>query len=260
MRIGTHLNMFFLWNLSFLTRSSSCLFIFYTSNFISSLNFLILHLSCIFMIFLVWFRFSIEWSKIEPQPGTSSHFQHSFHGRTQKEIEEGNIWYLLYGIQKLRDKFWGVYDNATVEHYHKVIDALIDAGIEPMITLHHFTEPLWFDSLGGFERMENIDLFVRFCTFVFREYHTKVKKWCTINEPSIYSMSILLFFFILTSNINIESKHISNLMWQCWWIMCFWIEGLDIIWGYFLQERKIWHWLFSYNEISSRHMFVFIIH
>jgi beta-glucosidase len=96
------------------------------------------------------YRFSIEWSKIEPQQG--------------------------------------VYDKSAVEHYHNVIDALINAGIEPMVTLHHFTEPIWFDALGGFERTENIDIFVKFCTFVFEEYHTKVKKWCTINEPSIYSM------------------------------------------------------------------------
>ena len=38
--------------------------------------------------------------------------------------------------------------------YHAMVDAIIDAGMEPMITLHHFTNPLWFEDMGGFEPEE----------------------------------------------------------------------------------------------------------
>lgn len=109
----------------------------------------------------------------------------------------------------------GYFDNDTVTHYHKVIDALKEAHIEPMITLHHFTEPLWFTELGGFQKMENIEFFVRFCKFVFTEYQSKVKKWCTINEPSIYSMyplsplslSSLSFVFLSSFSRSLFPSH-----------------------------------------------------
>ncbi|MCA9661557.1 MAG: glycoside hydrolase family 1 protein [Myxococcales bacterium] len=96
------------------------------------------------------YRFSVEWSKIEPREGD--------------------------------------YNDAAIAHYHAVIDALIDAGIEPVITLHHFTHPQWFDDRGGFERAVNIDHIVRFSERMFREYGGKVRRWCTINEPSVVAM------------------------------------------------------------------------
>ena len=54
-----------------------------------------------------------------------------------------------------------------------------------MLTLHHFTHPLWFDRLGAFEKEENIPVFVSFCERVFKEYSGRVNLWCTINEPAV---------------------------------------------------------------------------
>ena len=96
------------------------------------------------------YRFSIEWSRVEPEEGR--------------------------------------FDEATIAHYHDMIDALIAAGIQPMITLHHFTNPLWFEDKGGFEPEENIELFVRFSKRMFEEYGSKVKRWCTINECGPYAV------------------------------------------------------------------------
>jgi beta-glucosidase len=96
------------------------------------------------------YRFSIEWSRVEPRPGE--------------------------------------FDPEAIAHYHDVIETLIDAGIEPMITLHHFTNPLWFEDRGGFEEEENIALFVRFSTRMFEEYGERVKRWCTINESGPYAV------------------------------------------------------------------------
>jgi beta-glucosidase/6-phospho-beta-glucosidase/beta-galactosidase len=39
-----------------------------------------------------------------------------------------------------------------------------------MITFHHFTQPQWFDALGGFEKKANIPIFRDFCLRVFQEY------------------------------------------------------------------------------------------
>ena len=66
-----------------------------------------------------------------------------------------------------------------------MIDALIENNIIPVLTLHHFTHPLWFDKLGAFEKEDNISIFVSFCQRVFNEYSKKVDYWCTINEPAV---------------------------------------------------------------------------
>lgn len=95
------------------------------------------------------YRFSLEWSRLEPSPG--------------------------------------VWDEAAIAHYHALIDALRAAGLEPMVTLHHFTHPLWFEDLGSFEKEENLAHFVRFSERMFREYGAKVRLWCTINEPAVFA-------------------------------------------------------------------------
>ncbi|MBT4317996.1 MAG: glycoside hydrolase family 1 protein [Candidatus Marinimicrobia bacterium] len=95
------------------------------------------------------YRFSVEWSKIEPEEG--------------------------------------LFSKKAIQHYQEVCDALLSAGIKPVITLHHFTNPLWFEDLGAFEKEENIKYFTRFSEFVFEELNAKVDKWCTINEPAVYT-------------------------------------------------------------------------
>ena len=59
------------------------------------------------------YRFSIEWSRIEPQKG--------------------------------------FYDLEALSHYRKMCEALINGGITPVVTLHHFTHPIWFEDMGAFE-------------------------------------------------------------------------------------------------------------
>ncbi len=93
------------------------------------------------------YRFSVEWSKIEPENGR--------------------------------------FDEAVIKHYANIIDAIIAAGIEPVLTLYHFTHPIWFRKLGGFEKAGNIDIFQRFCERVFEEFSDRVPKWCTINEIEV---------------------------------------------------------------------------
>ena len=95
------------------------------------------------------YRFSMEWSKIEPSEG--------------------------------------VIDSSALRHYHEVCAALLVAGIKPVVTLHHFTHPLWFEARGAFEREENIAAFVRFSELLFREFHEQVEVWCTLNEPEVFA-------------------------------------------------------------------------
>lgn len=94
------------------------------------------------------YRFSVEWSRIEPQEG--------------------------------------VFDTIALRHYQDVCDSLIASGIVPMVTLHHFTNPIWFEKKGAFEKKENVADFVRFTEVVYLALRDRVQLWCTINEPAVY--------------------------------------------------------------------------
>jgi len=90
-------------------------------------------------------RLSVEWSRIEPRQGE--------------------------------------WDQAALERYRQMLRALCERGIEPMVTLHHFTHPLWFAGQGGWERDDAVDLFGRYVTQVCSALGEFTSLWCTINEP-----------------------------------------------------------------------------
>ncbi|HWP24700.1 MAG TPA: glycoside hydrolase family 1 protein [Candidatus Binatia bacterium] len=93
-------------------------------------------------------RFSIEWSRIEPKEG--------------------------------------VWDDAALRHYCDVVRALRERGIEPIVTLHHFTNPAWFARRGGWLRRDAAKLFARYATHVCQALGKQVVYWVTINEPIVY--------------------------------------------------------------------------
>jgi len=92
-------------------------------------------------------RFSIEWSRIEPTRGK--------------------------------------FDTSQINHYEKMIDALRARNIEPIVTLHHFTLPIWLAKEGGWAHPESVAYFVRYAEMVTRLLDKKVKWWITINEPLV---------------------------------------------------------------------------
>lgn len=94
------------------------------------------------------FRFSIEWSKIEPKPG--------------------------------------IINQEALAHYEDVCKELVSAGIKPLVTLHHYTSPAWFALKGGFEEEDNVTHFVNFATIVFERLHPYVHAWLTFNSPTSY--------------------------------------------------------------------------
>jgi beta-glucosidase len=94
-------------------------------------------------------RLSIEWSRIEPQPGE--------------------------------------FDDAALARYAEMLQGLHARGIEPMVTLHHFTNPLWLADDGGWENPETVDRFACFARRVVEALGQHCDLWCTINEPNVYS-------------------------------------------------------------------------
>jgi beta-glucosidase len=94
-------------------------------------------------------RLSVEWSRIEPGEGR--------------------------------------WDSEAIERYRAMLTDLHKRRIKPMVTLHHFTEPLWFADRDGFANEHNIHFFVRYVTHVVQHLHDLCDFWITINEPNVYT-------------------------------------------------------------------------
>ena len=93
------------------------------------------------------YRFSVEWARVEPA--------------------EGQV------------------DPAALEHYRGVVESVRSAGMTPMVTLNHFTLPLWVAKKGGWLSAEVPALFARYCRRVVETFGESVDWYCTINEPGI---------------------------------------------------------------------------
>jgi beta-glucosidase len=88
---------------------------------------------------------------------------------------------------KLQREPLGNFDPETKQHYHSLLQQLKSRGVNIMMVLHHFTNPLWFAKRGGWEREENIALWVDFCQKVVDEYGHYISYWNTFNEPNVYA-------------------------------------------------------------------------
>jgi beta-glucosidase len=95
-------------------------------------------------------RLSIEWSRIEP--------------------EEGH------------------WDSAAIDRYRAMLSNLRRRYMVPIVTLHHFTEPLWFTERGGFTNAANSAFFVRYVKYVVSHLQDLCDFWITFNEPNVYAV------------------------------------------------------------------------
>lgn len=93
------------------------------------------------------YRFSIEWARIEPVKGE--------------------------------------FDEKEIEHYRKVLECCKKYGIEPVVTLLHFTSPKWLIEKGGWENEETIGLFADYCKYVVERLGSYMHYICTINEANM---------------------------------------------------------------------------
>jgi len=94
-------------------------------------------------------RMSLEWSRIEPEAGKFS--------------------------------------EEAMNHYRDEIQQLLACNIEPLITLHHFSDPLWFQDIGGWKTPGNSELFVEYVRYVVENLGDLVSEWITFNEPNVYT-------------------------------------------------------------------------
>ncbi|CAF4860889.1 unnamed protein product [Pieris macdunnoughi] len=82
--------------------------------------------------------------------------------------------------------YTNVTNRAGIEYYNRLIDGLLEAGIEPMVTLFHWDLPVDLQLRGGWNVPESISLFVDYADFVMSQYADRVRYWLTMNEVRIY--------------------------------------------------------------------------
>jgi beta-glucosidase len=88
---------------------------------------------------------------------------------------------------KLQREPFGELHRASAQEYHTFLQDLNGKGVSIMMVLHHFTNPLWFSKLNGWEKEENIPLWIDFAKKVVDEFGQYVSYWNTFNEPNVYA-------------------------------------------------------------------------
>jgi beta-glucosidase len=93
------------------------------------------------------YRFSVEWSRVEPVAGQFS--------------------------------------GAALDHYEAAVDRCVELGLAPVVTLNHFTCPHWFAKRGGWLDRESAELFARYCDRVAERFGDRIAYAVTLNEPNL---------------------------------------------------------------------------
>jgi len=82
----------------------------------------------------------------------------------------------------------GIFDSQAIERYRRMLAALIGRGIRPIVCLHHFAHPVWFEKKGAFLSGDCVADFSRFVKFTVSELSDHCNDWLTFNEPNIYGI------------------------------------------------------------------------
>jgi beta-glucosidase len=82
----------------------------------------------------------------------------------------------------------GRLNQPGLDHYDRLLDALLEHGIEPVVTLYHWDLPQALQDRGGWPARETVDAFVEYATRCFAAYGDRVRRWVTINEPWVHGV------------------------------------------------------------------------
>jgi beta-glucosidase len=81
-----------------------------------------------------------------------------------------------------------LHDPRGVAHYDRLIDGLLERGIEPLVTLYHWDLPQSLEDEGGWLNRNTVERFAEYAATCFDAYGDRVRRWITINEPWIVGL------------------------------------------------------------------------
>ena len=83
----------------------------------------------------------------------------------------------------------GRFDDEALARIKEELMLMIGMGIRPLLTLHHFSDPMWFAAKGGWEKYDNVRFFLIFVEHVVQTVGHLVSEYITINEPNEYAFN-----------------------------------------------------------------------
>jgi beta-glucosidase len=83
----------------------------------------------------------------------------------------------------------GIFDEKVLDQYDRMIDYLIQLKIEPMLTIHHFTHPIWFHAKTPWHHPASIDSYSKFVEKLIQRFGEKIKLYITFNEPVVWALA-----------------------------------------------------------------------
>ncbi|XP_062389584.1 lactase/phlorizin hydrolase-like [Sardina pilchardus] len=102
-----------------------------------------------------------------------------------KSLKVGHYRLSISWPRVLPDGTTGKINEAGLNFYHRLIDALLAANIQPQVTLYHWDLPQALQDQGGWENEKSVDWFRDYAQLMFTRIGPKVKFWITFNEPYI---------------------------------------------------------------------------
>jgi len=122
------------------------------------------------------YRFSLEWPRIEPEPG--------------------------------------MFSLAMLDHYKAMIDGCRARGLTPVVTFNHYTAPRWFAARGGWTNAQSSGLFARFCERAARHLAANIGIATTLNEPNLPKLLPIVlppgFFAGLRANLAAAARAVDS--------------------------------------------------
>nr|MBE6544893.1 glycosyl hydrolase family protein [Oscillospiraceae bacterium] len=141
-----------------------------------------------------WARFARE-GKVDD--GTSPVRACDHYNRWREDIDlmaEMGMQIYRFGIEWSRiEPVRGDFRPDVLAHYREEIEYMREKGIKPLLTLHHFNNPLWFEDMGGWTNKESAEIFLSFAERVIDRLGDIVDEYITINEPNVYCLNSLFY-------------------------------------------------------------------
>ncbi len=140
---------------------------------------------------------SNEWTDFVAQDGSNCRVACDHYHRYAEDVQwltELGVNAYRMGIEwsRLQSGPYTALNGQELERYIDLLDRLKSSGIEPMVVLHHFSNPPWINSAGGWVNPAAAPMFVDYATKLVSALGDRVRLWNTFNEPDTYASLVYL--------------------------------------------------------------------